>query len=51
MSNADQDRKRSINEGYQPDKKGYQPNGSNNAQSGHIPATSEIKPTNLPKKR
>ena len=42
--------KKNVNEGYVPQKKGYQPNGGN-VTGGHKPEKSELKPANPPKKK
>lgn len=47
----ERDGKRSINEGYQPDRKGYKPNGDSIHRPGHVPERSETKPINPPKNR
>ena len=50
-SNEDRNGKNSINEGYQPCKKGYKPNDSNTSQPSHDTVASRTKPVNPPKKR
>lgn len=42
--------KKRIDEGYAPQKKGYQPDGGS-VTSGHKPEKSELKPVNPPKKK
>jgi hypothetical protein len=42
--------KKNINEGYVPNKRGYQPN-EGSVTGGHKPEKSELKPINPPKKK
>jgi hypothetical protein len=42
--------KKSINEGYVPEKRGYRPSGDN-VTGGHKPEKTELKPINPPKKK
>jgi hypothetical protein len=42
------DKKHIVQHGWQPEKRGYQPQPSNKPQSGYQPTTSESKPVPQP---